>query len=316
MRIISVKEAIEKGLLCESTCGLCLTNVLNSENLNLEDDEIAKLLQKVNTPSVIVTDDGKKVLSTTVIRESNIGFGFRMQEFEMIAPRVYTSENVPVATEGTTGKGQITLVIQDNKTVDIQDYHISIIGAKGQLDSKENTNNWYRNKLDEPVLLSYNDGVLEVNAKDMPLGKDERLPFINGDNFSEYKYEILLPDGRKSELTYGLSGFNTKEAFCRDVIKKIEKIKLFGGIDPEKINVGAYNGDPQRGAIFYKAQPKEIEIIEDEKYGETHGISEIENVISDRKPADLNRAVADIVANNSEKIEDKPEEDKSYTINE
>ena len=272
MKVLTIKEALEKKLLRESAEGLIISDINNT--INLEDEEKLQELQKnISTPSIIVSDDEKNILCATISKEAK-DFNLEYKEKRKYTfPRVYTSDNLPVLVGGISYSGRYpdyTKVIQDNENVDINEYSLHIKSAQGGLEEKaivnKNTNLIEEvQKLEEPILLKFEDNTLEVHGGNVKLEENEEfiesLPIIDREAFLDFQYYIELPDGRKSELTYGYIAKPSLDTFCMDVIKKIDKLKIIGDINPEKIECGEYNGFEKSTDNYYISDPKEIEIL-------------------------------------------------------
>lgn len=272
MKVLSIKEALEKRLLKESAEGLIISDINNT--INLEDKEKVQELQKnINTPSIIVSDDEKNILCTTISKEAK-DFNLEYKEKRKYTiPKVYTSDNSPVLVGGISYSGRYPdyiKVVQDNENVDINDYSLHIKSAQGGLEEKARVNKDTDlveevQKLEEPILLKFGDNTLEVQGGNVKLEENEEfiesLPIINREAFLDFQYYIELPDGRKSDLTYGYIAKPSLDTFCKDVIKKIDKLKIVGDIDPEEIECGEYNGSVKSTDNYYVSAPKEIEII-------------------------------------------------------
>lgn len=272
MKVLSIKEALEKGLLRESAEGLIISDINNT--IKLEDEEKLQELQKnISTPSIIVSDDEKNILCATISKEAeDFNFGYK-EKRKYTFPRVYTSDNSPVLVGGISFSGRYpdrTKVIQDNENIDINDYALHIKSAQGGLDEKAIVNKKTNlieevQKLEEPILLKFKDNTLEVNGGNIKLEENEEiienLQIINRESFLDFEYYIELADGRKSDLTYGYIAKPSLNTFCLDVIEKIDKLKIIGSIEPEKIECGEYNGNIESEETYYEYNPKEIEVI-------------------------------------------------------
>lgn len=210
-------------------------------------------------------------------------------KYEARFPRVYTSDNSPIAVCGN-GDNISTKLIQDNDSIDIKDYDIKIKRAKGSIDEKlvgqksdgspENTV-----KLDKPITYEFNDGTMQFNGNGVEIGPHEWLQTINRNSLEHYELEIQLPDGRRSEFTYGMN--NHYKPSQRSFMESIDKIIYTGGIDPREIRIIAKTGNQWNGFFFPKAEPKQVEIIDDQKgstvYGKMRGrIEDIERVLSEQ----------------------------------
>lgn len=275
MKVLSINEALEKGLLRKSAEGLIISDINNT--INLEDEEKLQELQKsISTPSIIVSDDEKNILCTTISKEAeDFNLGYK-EKRKYTFPRVYTSDNSPVLVGGISFSGRYpdrTKAIQDNENIDINDYSLHIKSAKGGLDQKAKVNKDTNlveevKKLEEPISLSFKDNTLEVNGGKIKLEENddfiESLPIINRESFLDFEYYIELADGRKSDFTYGYIAKPSLNTFCLDVIEKINKLKIIGNIEPEKIECGEYNGNIESVENYYEFNPKEIEIIKNE----------------------------------------------------
>lgn len=272
MKVLTIKEALEKRLLRESSEGLIISDINNI--INLEDVEKLEELKKyISTPSVIVSDDEKNILCVTISKEAK-DFNLEYKEKrKYVFPRVYTSDNSPILVGGVSYSGRYpdyTKVIQDNENADIDEYLLHIKSAQGGLEEKAKVSKSTNlveevQKLEEPILLEFKDNTLEVQAENIKLEENEEfienLPIINRESFLDFKYYIELPDGRKSELTYGYIIKPSLDTFCKDVIKKIDKLRIIGNINPEKIECGEYNGFAKTTDNYYRSNPKEIEIL-------------------------------------------------------
>lgn len=273
MKILSVNEALERGLLRKTTQGLAIDDIRN-----IIESEVGKeLLKNISAPSIIVSDDEKRVLSTTITKEvKDFNYGY-MEKRKFTCPRVYTSDNLPVLVGGISYSGQYpsyTTIVQDNENIDINDYKLHIKSAKGSMNDKARVNKETNEveevqKLEEPILLSFQNNILEVIGNNVELEENDKthevLPIINREAFLDYKYYIELPDGRKSDLTYGYISKPSLNTVCLDIIDKIDKIKIVGNINEKDIECGEYDGNVETVDTYHESKPREIEVLSDKE---------------------------------------------------
>lgn len=276
MKVLTIIQAIENGLLRETTNGIAINDIKNT--MKLEEKEIKKILGNIYIPSIIVSDDEKTVVCTNITKEVKDNLYGYTEKRQYTFPRVYTSDNTPVLVGGISYSGRFpdyTNAIQDNENIDIDEYTLRIKSAKGGLDEKAIVNKESNlveevKKLDKPIELSFKDNTLEVRGEKVKLEENDKikevLPIINRDSFMDYEYYIELADGRKSDLTYGYKAKPTLNRVCLDIIEKIDKLKIIGNINEKEIECGEYNGNVETADNYIRMNPTQIEreYIEDE----------------------------------------------------
>lgn len=272
MKILSIEEAIEKGLLRETTNGVAINDINNI--MNLEQKEIAQLLGNINNPSIIVSDDEKRVLCTNISKRVQDKVDGYTESRKYTFPRVYTSDNTPVLVGGISYSGRFpdyTHAIQDNQNIDIEEYTLRIktakgvIGEKGKLNKETNLIEEME-ELNNPIQLNFKDNTLEIIGEKIYLEEDEKfkevLPVIDRSSFMDYEYYIELADGRKSDLTYGYMAKPSLSRVCLDIIQKIDKLKIIGNLDEKDIECGEYNGTIKTQDNYIEMNPAEVECID------------------------------------------------------
>lgn len=273
MKILSIEEAIEKGLLRESTNGIMINDIKNTINLEQE-KEIAQLLGNISTPSIIVSDDEKRVLCTNISKRVQDKVDGYTESRKYTFPRVYTSDNTPVLVGGISYSGKFPDYIhsiQDNKNIDIEEYTLRIKSAKGaigEIDKLNKETNLIEEvkELNEAIKLSFKDNTLEIIGEKTYLEEDEKfkevLPVIDRSSFIDYEYYIELADGRKSDLTYGYLAKPSLSRVCLDIIQNIDKLKIIGNLDEKDIECGEYNGTIKTQDNYIEMNPKQVECID------------------------------------------------------
>ncbi len=286
MKVLSIKEAIEKKLL-NDIGGLSLNeDAKKMQTIDKEELEetIKSMLKDVIEPSIVVSSDEKEIFCVTAEREGNSSRNFfetpEKITQQYIYPKVYTQDNTPVLIMGQKlgNKCSTIPIVQDNKNDDIQEFTLKIKTAKGAIDetfcendslqeSKQDDNIEMEetevvHKLEKPIEVSYENGELLLKGQNIEIPDDD-IVIIDKDNFINYTYSIMLEDGRQSNLTFGYNAIPREDMFCKDIVNEINTIKTegIGNVKEDSVKCVGYDDIYEK---YHESTPKKIEIIEPE----------------------------------------------------
>lgn len=284
MKILSINDAIEKGLL-NHIGGVSLkedAKIMQVKDKEELEETIKSMLKNVTEPSIVVSDDEQEIFCVTVEREHNNSRNFfegaEKSTQKYIYPRVYTQDNTPTLIMGQSAKNKYSTIpiVQDNKNEDIQEFTLKIQNAKGSIDETYYEDELLQgneqnveieetevvHKLEQPIEVSYENGVLQLKGNNTEI-EDGDTVIINKNNFIDYTYSIELADGSESNLTFGYNMIPDEYTFCKDIVNKINKIKTegIGNIKEDSIKCVGYEETEEK---YYESTPKEVEIIEPE----------------------------------------------------